>query len=279
MNLESHAPKLDGLVTYNRDGYIATIALNRPDKRNAMNLALWEALDRAVTMAAEDDQARVILLKGEGRSFCAGLDLSPENELIPIITSQPSASQKMTFYKAVKRVQAIYSRLEHLSKPSIAVIHGHCLGAGLELALCCDIRLCSADTAFGLPEARLAIITDLGGIQRLPKVVGPAHAREIAFRAHRFGSEYAESIRLVNHVYAREEILNEHALEMAVEIASNPPLAVQGAKDVFLFNESVPGNRALDYTAARSGMIMPSEDIFEAFSAYMQKREGSFKGA
>lgn len=269
----------EGLVTYRRQGHVGVITLNRPDKRNAMNLALWIALDAAIAEASEDEESRVVLLRGAGKSFCAGLDLSPDNELIPMITAAPSASQKIQFYKSVRKVQAIHTRLERLSRPTIAAIHGHCLGAGLELVLCCDIRLCSEDTVFALPEARLAIITDVGGLQRLPKVVGPGHAREIAFRGHRFTAEHAKRINLVNEVYADNESLVQQAMHMAEEIAANPPLAVQGAKNVFIFSDEAPMEEALDYTAARSTMIMPSEDIFEAMSAYATKRQGTFKGA
>lgn len=271
--------KQKGLVTYHKEGFIGFITLNRAEKRNAMNLALWDSMNAAIAEAEADSEARVVILKGEGKSFCAGLDLSPENELIPMITGNPSASQKVTFYKSVKKIQGYHTRLERLSQPTIACLHGHCLGAGLEIALCCDFRVCSTECVFGLPEATLAIITDVGGLQRLPKVVGQSHAREIAFRGHRFNSQYAREINLVNHVYPDQTAMETEVLKIAQEIASNPPLAVQGAKDVFLYNENVPLEQALDFNAARSSMIMPSEDIFEAFTAYMQKRKGNFKGA
>jgi enoyl-CoA hydratase len=279
MDMSNESSGQGGLAIYHREGHVGFITLNRPDKRNALNLTLWDAVGEAVSMARNDTEARVVLLRGAGKSFCAGLDLSPDNEVISTITGQPSATQKMNFYKSVKHIQEIHNSLERLPQPTIGLIHGHCLGAGLELALCCDIRLCSADTTFALPEARLAIITDVGGLQRLPKVVGPGHAREIAFRGHRFDAERALAINLVNNVYPDKETLDSKGLEMALEIAANPPLAVQGAKDVFLFNGDVPMDQALDYTAARSSMIMPSEDIMEAMSAHMQKREGKFKGA
>lgn len=269
----------ESLVTYHRDGHLGFITLNRPEKRNAMSLALWDSLNEAIVAAENDPDSRVIILKGNGKSFCAGLDLSPENDLIPMVTGTPSANQKMAFYKVVRRIQGYHTRLEKLSQPSIAFLHGHCLGAGLELALCCDFRICSAETIFGLPESTLAIITDVGGLQRLPRVVGQGHAREIAFRGYRFGADRALTIDLVNHVYADQSTMETEGLTIALEIASNPPLAVQGAKDVFLYNQGVPTDHALDFNAARSSMIMPSEDIFEAFAAYMQKRKGNFRGA
>lgn len=269
----------DGQVTYDRQGHVGSITLNRPDKRNALNSKVWAALEEAIAEAEQDAEARVVLLRGAGKSFCAGLDLSPDNELVSVIADVPSATGKVAFYREVRWVQGVYTRLERLLKPTIAVIQGHCLGAGLELVLCCDIRLCSEGAVFSLPEARLAFITDIGGLQRLAKVVGPGHAREISYRAHRFDARKAESIGLVNDVYADEATLMEKALEMAEEIAGNPPLAVQGAKEIFLFDQEVSLEESLEYNAARSAMIVPSEDLKEAISAYLEKRKGTFKGA
>jgi enoyl-CoA hydratase len=268
-----------GQVTYGRQGHVGSITLNRPEKRNALNPRVWDALDEAVAQAERDREARVVLLRGEGRSFCAGLDLSPENDLFSVVSDAPSATAKVAFYREVRRVQAIHTRLERLFKPTIAVMQRHCLGAGLELALCCDIRLCSEGTLFALPEARLGFITDIGGLQRLSRAVGPGHAREISFRAHRFDARKALAMGLVNEVYPDEETLMQKAMEMAEEIAGNPPLAVQGAKEVFLFDGEVSLEESLEYNAARSSMIVPSEDLKEAISAYIEKRKGTFKGA
>ena len=266
-------------VTYHRDGHVGFITLNRPEKRNALNPAVWGSLDSAIGLAEEDGDVRVVILQGEGKSFCAGLDLSPENELFSVVGMDPTASQKVEFFREVRKTQDIHTRLELLQRPTIAIIQGHCLGAGLELALCCDIRLCSSETLFALPEAKLGFITDVGGLQRLPKVVGKGHAREIVFRGHRFDAKRAQVINLVNDVYPDEETLRAKALEMAEEIAGNPPLAVQGAKDVLLFDEEATLTESLEYNAARSSMIVPSEDLSEAVTAYLEKRQGEFKGA
>jgi len=266
-------------VTYHREGHVGFITLKRPEKRNALNPAVWSSLDSAIGLAEEDGDVRVVILQGEGKSFCAGLDLSPENELFSVVGMDPTASQKVKFFREVRKTQDIHTRLELLQRPTIAIVQGHCLGAGLELALCCDIRLCSSDTLFALPEAKLGFITDVGGLQRLPKVVGKGHAREIAFRGHRLDAKRAKVINLVNDVYPDEETLQAKALEMAEEIAGNPPLAVQGAKDVLLFDEEATLNESLEYNAARSSMIVPSEDLSEAITAYLEKRQGEFKGA
>jgi len=277
--MSNEAPTNSDLVKFEKEGHVGRIILNRPEKRNAMNLAVWKELDDAVAAAAEDPEVWAVILTGEGKSFCAGIDLGPDNELISTLGGQPGAVQKEKLFREIKMIQDIHNRLESLPKPTIAAIHSHCLGAGLEVVLCCDIRICTADAVFGLPEATLAIITDVGGLQRLPKVVGRGHAREIAFRGHRFDADRAEKIQLVNDVYETRDELEKKALEMAREIAANPPLAVQGAKDVFLFDDQVGLERSLHYNAARSSMILPSEDMFEAMSAYLQKRKGNFKGA
>ncbi|MFH1136230.1 MAG: enoyl-CoA hydratase-related protein [Pseudomonadota bacterium] len=267
------------LVLYHREGYVGYLTLNRPEKRNALNPAVWNALNDALAKAEADAEARVVIVRGEGVSFCAGLDLSPDNALFVAIGQAPNAGQKTTFFKEVLHVQRIHTRLDRLSKPTICAIQKHCLGAGLELALCCDIRLCTQDAVFSLPEAKLGFITDVGGLQRIVRVVGQGHAREISFRAHRFDAQKALRIDLVNEVFPDEETLNVKALEMAGEIAANPPLAVQGAKEVFLYDQEVSLEESLEYNAARSAMIVPSEDMGEAVTAYLEKRQGTFKGA
>lgn len=276
---EATSGNVSSSVLYRRDGHVGTLLLNRPDKRNALNPRVWDALDEALARVERDAEARVVLLKGAGVSFCAGLDLSPDNELFVFASQAPSAANKVLFYKEVRRVQGIHTRLARLARPTVAVMQKHCLGAGLELALCCDIRLCTADTMFSLPEARLGFITDIGGLQRLNRVVGCAHAREISFRGHRFSAEKALAIGLVNEVYPDREALEAAAEAMAGEIAGNPPLAVQGAKEVFLYDEEATLEESLEYNAARSSMIVPSEDMAEAINAYLEKRPGSFKGA
>ena len=265
-------------VIYESKGFVGTITLKRPEKRNALNQALWLALSEALKSAAQDSGARVILLKGEGDSFCSGLDLSPTNEVAGIISEKPSAEQKVRLFDLIKKIQAIHTELEVLRVPTIAVVQRHCLGAGLELVCSCDMRLCSADAIFALPEARYGIITDVGGLQRLPRIVGRGKAREMAFRGHTIGADEAKSIGLVNEVFETHDLLNTQADAIAAEIAANSPLAVQGAKEVLLHSEDVCAMKSLEYNAARSAMVLPSEDLLEAFKSFLEKREPEFRG-
>jgi enoyl-CoA hydratase len=267
-----------GLATFEKDGLIGTITLRRQEKRNALNYDLWLSLADAVKEASIDEDVRVVLLKGEGDSFCTGLDLNPDNKVIDELSKGRSAKQKVRLFNLIKMIQSIHTELELLRVPVIAAIQGHCLGAGLELVCSCDMRYCSTDAVFSLPEAKFAIITDVGGLQRLPRIVGRGKAREMAFRGHSIGAEEAHRIGLINEVFDTPEVLFEKVNKIAGEIAGNPPLAVQGAKEVLLHDEEVPVARSLEYNAARSAMILPSEDLLEALNAYLEKRKPEFKG-
>ena len=140
------------------------------------------------------------------------------------------------------------------------------------------MRFCSSDALFGLPEPRFGIITDIGGLQRLPKIVGRGKAREMAFRGHSIGADEAKRIGLVNEVFDTQEMLYIQASKIGKEIAANAPLAVQGAKEVLLHSEDVSALRSLEYNAAQSAMILPSEDLQESFKSYSEKRDPEFKG-
>jgi enoyl-CoA hydratase len=266
-----------GLVTFHTEDHVGFITLNRPEKRNALNIEVWDSLDDAIDLAEKDETARAIIVQGRGKSFCAGLDIAPAKPLS--MNAPPSAGQKTRFFREVVRAMEVHNRLERLPQPTIAVIQGHCLGAGLELALCCDFRYTVKDTVFSLPEARYAVIADVGGLQRLPRIVGRNYAREIIFRGHEFDADWALKVQLVNSVFQDEETMVDKALELAREIASNPPLSVQGAKEVLLFDEEAGLKQSLAYNAARSSMILPSEDMKEVRAARMEKRKGEFKGA
>jgi len=263
---------------YESKGFVGTITLNRPEKRNALNLTLWLSLSDALKSAAHDSEVRVILLKGAGNSFCSGLDLSPENEVAELLSETSSAEKKVRLFDLIRKIQSIHTDLEILRVPTIAVVQGHCLGAGLELVCSCDMRLCSADAVFSLPEARYGIITDVGGLQRLPRIVGRGKAREMAFRGHTIGADEAKTTGLVNEVFKTHELLNAQADTMAAEIAANSPLAVQGAKEVLLYSEDVSGAKSLEYNAARSSMVLPSEDLLESFKSFIERRDPEFQG-
>jgi enoyl-CoA hydratase len=160
----------------------------------------------------------------------------------------------------------------------IAAIHGYCLGAGLDMVTACDIRLCSRDAIFSLKEAAVGFVADVGVLQRLPLIVGQGIAREMAFTAGNYDAERARKILLVNEVLDDRKAVAQRAEALAREIAANAPLAVQASKAVLNNGIGKSVEDGLQYVASLSANIIPSEDLFEAFTAFMEKRPPRFKG-
>nr|MBL0714287.1 enoyl-CoA hydratase/isomerase family protein [Desulfobacterales bacterium] len=167
---------------------------------------------------------------------------------------------------------------EQCRKPVIAAIHGHCLGAGLDMVTACEIRLCSRDAVFAIKEAAVGFVADVGVLQRLPLIVGQGLAREMAYTAGTIDAGRAREILLVNQVLEDREALYQRAEALAAEIAANAPLAVQASKEVLNFGVGKTIDEGLRYVASLSANIVPSEDLFEAFTAFMEKRPARFKG-
>ena len=163
--------------------------------------------------------------------------------------------------------------IEKCRKPVIAAIHGYCIGAGLDMITACDIRLSSKDAVFSLREAAVGFVADVGVLQRLPHIVGQGISRELAYTAKNFSAERAKEILLVNEVFNDEEALMKGAEKMAMEIAENSPLAVQASKDVLNYGVGKSVDDGLKYVAAISSNIIPSDDLFEAVTAFTEKRK------
>jgi len=170
------------------------------------------------------------------------------------------------------------SSIEKCTKPVICAFHGYCIGAALDLGSACDIRLASEDAMISLREAAVSIIADVGVLQRLPHIVGQGVTREMAFTARFIDAKRAKEVNLVNEIYPDKESLLRGAEELALEIAAQAPLAVQGAKEVLNYCRGKSIADGLEYVAARSAMILPSEDLAEAMASFMEKRPPEYKG-
>ncbi|MFZ1395708.1 MAG: enoyl-CoA hydratase/isomerase family protein [Candidatus Promineifilaceae bacterium] len=258
------------VLTQQRDT-IFEIILNRPDKRNAMNLALIEGLDTAVRTANRTPNIRTVIIRGEGRAFSAGIDVS--NLLGLAQTYGPHWQQRMR--GITDDFQAVHTRLERLEVPTIALLHGYCLGLAMELALACDIRIAAEGTQMGLPETRLGIIPDVGGTTRLTRLVGPARAKELIFTGRQFDMAYAERWGIVNYVVPEDQLMSK-AEELAAEINQAAPLAVGMAKRVIDGLSDI--DRGLMLEGWAQSQLMSSEDFLEGAQSFMMKRPSQFKG-
>lgn len=258
------------IVTHQRDA-IFEIILNRQDKRNAINLEMLHAFDAAVTQANRTPGLRAVIVRGEGRGFSAGIDVSALLGLAQ--TFGPHWPQRMR--SITDEFQGVFTRLERLELPTIALLHGHCLGLAFELALACDFRLAAEGTLLGLPETRLGIIPDVGGTTRLTRLVGPARAKELIFTGRQFDAAVAERWGIVNTVVPGDELAAKGD-ELAAEIALAAPLAVGMAKRVIDGLADI--DRGLLLEGWAQSQLFATEDFMEGAQAFMTRRPPQFKG-
>ncbi len=262
-----------------KKGHLAWVFLNRPEKKNAMGPAAWKEIIPIFADLDADAEIRVVIVAGEGRDFSAGIDLVGMAPLIPALVEwDRSTGGTMQLFKAIFPMQESMSCIEKCRKPVICAFHGYCIGAALDLGTACDIRLASEDALISLREAALAFIADVGVLQRLPLIVGQGIAREMAFTAGFIDAQRAREINLVNRLYPDKESLLQGAEKLALEIAAQAPLAVQGAKEVLNYCRGKSIADGLEYVAARSAMILPSEDLAEALASFAGKRNPEYKG-
>jgi enoyl-CoA hydratase len=266
------------VLTIDRDGHVATLWLDRPEQRNAMGPAFWTDLPVAVAELDADPEVRAVVLAARGPHFTAGLDLAAmAGEVVGDRALSPAA-RASRFLAAVTRLQRSITSVERCSKPVVAAVQGACVGGGVDLITACDLRLCSADATFSVRETRLAMVADVGTLQRLPRIVGRGHAAELALTGRDIGAERAREIGLVNDVLADAGSLAAAAAALAREIAACSPLAVQGTKHVLRACEDRTVDEGLDYVAVWNAAFLVSDDLEEAMSAFFERRPPSFTG-
>ncbi len=262
------------------NGHVATLWLDRPDARNAMGRDLFTDLPLAAKEVASNKDIRVLVIAAKGPAFTVGLDLKTMGgNLGASSNAKSSAVANSTFYDSILRMQDANTCFSELKIPVIAAVHGYCLGGGIDLSTACDIRLCSSDAVFSVREAKIAIVADLGTLQRLPKIVSAGHVAELAYTARDFDAAYAERIGLVNRVAGTNaESVLASAYELANEIAANSPLAVQGTKSVLAANDGRTVEEGLKFVANWNALYINSNDLKEAFTAFLERRPAVFKG-
>jgi enoyl-CoA hydratase/carnithine racemase len=204
---------------------IAIVTLNRPEKANAFDGKMWLSLEEVTEKIRLNAEIKAVVLTGAGKAFCGGLDINQvisEGICLDGKTLRPG-------FECLQYLSGIFTQIERLPVPVIAAVNGGCIGLGMELALVCDIRLASEKAVFSIPEVVFGLVPDCGGTQRLPRLIGPAMAKELIFTGRRIDGAEALRIGLVNHLYLPEKLIEE-ACRMAAEIAANPLEAVQASK-------------------------------------------------
>jgi enoyl-CoA hydratase len=231
---------------------------------------------------------RSVVVAAKGPHFSVGLDLKAMGNVLAGGGEEPGgggeasapsmAARARGARTEVRRLQDSITSLALCPKPVIAAVHGYCIGGGVDLIAACDIRLASADALFSVREAKMAIVADLGSLQRLPAIINAGHLAELAYTAKDISAERAKEIGLINDVCGDAEGVLKAARTLAAEIAANSPIAVQGTKAVLAANEGRTVAQGLDYVATWNSGMLASDDLVEAMTAFMEKRTPKFTG-
>lgn len=272
---------LDALVSLSveRKEHVAEVTLLGPSKGNAMGPDFWRELPQVFRALDADPDVRAIVLTGSGANFSYGLDLPAMMPLwADYLTGTALAGPRTQFLDVIRDMQDAVNSIAETRKPVVAAISGWCVGGGIDVITAADIRLASADAKFSVREVKVAIVADLGTLQRLGGIVGEGHARELALTGRDIDAARAEKIGLVNDVHPDQDALLQAARELAAEIAQNPPLVVQGVKDVLAENTRDRVAAGQRYVSAWNAAFLPSKDLGEAVQAFLERREPRFTG-
>jgi enoyl-CoA hydratase len=253
--------------------HVTTVLLERP----TMPLAFFRELGAAFRQIAEDSEVRAVVVRSNTKHFTFGLDLQSAFQELGAAAGTDAGS-RMKLLRSIQSLQRELDAVAACPVPVIAAVHGWCIGGGVDLISACDIRLATKDARFSVRETKIAIVADLGSLQRLPRLIGQGHTRELAFTGKDIDAARAAEIGLVNQVLDDREALNVAADRMAREIAENAPLTVRGVKRVLDFGEGKPAADGLAYVAAWNSAFLHSEDLGEAITAFMEKRPPRYSG-
>jgi enoyl-CoA hydratase len=252
-----------------RDGGVGYVIFNNPERHNAVSLEMWNATSRILDDFAKDDSIRAVVMTGAGgKAFVSGADISK-------FESERSSKDAQRIYN--ETVERAYVSIQEYPKPTIAMIRGYCIGGGLGLAVCCDLRICSDNSKFAVPAAKLGLGYGYNGLRRLIEIVGPAFAKEIFFTARQFDTAEALQMGLVNRVVPPDE-LESYVKNYADVMAGNAPLTVQAVK--FIVGEAMKDDseRDLQRCADMVDACFASNDFIEGRRAFMEKRKPAFTG-
>lgn len=259
------------------DGAVAEVVLTGPGKGNALGPDLFRELPQVFGELDADPQVRAVVLRGEGDQFSYGLDL-PAMASTLALEGPALAGARRRFLDMIERLQAAVTSVELCAKPVVAAVSGWCIGGGVDLLAACDIAVASAEARFSVREVRVAIVADLGSLQRLPRLIGAAHARRLALTGEDIDASRAEHIGLVSEVLPDPVTARGAAHRLARQLASLSPLAVQGTKRILNETRDASLAEGLRHVALWNAAFLHSQDLTEALAAFAERRTADFTG-
>ncbi|KAF1766789.1 hypothetical protein GCK72_006747 [Caenorhabditis remanei] len=261
--------------------HVYNVKLNRPAKLNTFTMDMWREFKKAIDGLAEDPKCRSIIISGEGKAFCAGIDLAAGlSNIIQVI--QDDSIEIGRKGRAVRRfigeIQDCFTALEKCPKPIIAAVHSHCLGAGIDLITACDIRIASQDANFSIREVDIGLAADIGTLNRIQKVVGnDSWTREIALTARDFGADEAHRYGLISRICDDRQSLLENSIELAARIAEKSPIAVQGTKETLNYARDHSTEDSLNFIKTWNMSQLLSTDLMNSALAAMNKQKATYE--
>ncbi len=259
------------------ENHVATVRLNRADKANAMNAAMWQEIRQAFDWVDTTAAVRVAVLQAEGKLFCSGIDLAMMMQMPAQIADDCEGRQREKLRRVILDLQDSLTSLERCRKPVLAAIHGACIGGGVDLVVCADMRYASSDASFAIKEIDIGMVADVGTLQRLPKLVGQGITRELAYTGRKLGAAEAQSIGLVNRVFDSREALYAGVHEIAAQIAAKSPLSIRGSKEMLNYARDHSVADGLNHVATWNAAMLQSDDLMAAMMAGMSKQQPQFK--
>ena len=259
------------------DQHVATVKLNRPEKANAMNWQMWQDIRSAMQWADRTPEVRVVILEGEGKHFTSGIDLTMMMGLQAQIKDDCDGRSREKLRALVLELQDTLTSIERCRKPVLAAIHNGCVGGGVDLISCTDMRYCSADAYFTIKEIDIGMVADVGTLQRLPKLIGQGITRELAYTGRVFDAQEAREIGLLNRVFATREALYEGVQAIAASIAAKSPLSIRGTKEMLNYARDHSVADSLNYIATWNAAMLQSKDLVAAMTASMARQVPQFK--
>jgi enoyl-CoA hydratase len=254
--------------------HVAHLVLNRPEAMNTMNPAFWRELDEVLTALHREGNARALVISSTGKHFSAGMALETFGGAITLDDASPEG--RAAVFDLLGDLQATFTKLETLRIPVIAAIHGGCIGGAVDMVTACCIRYATADAFFCVQEINIGMVADVGTLQRLPKLMPLGMVKELAYTGRRLSAQKALTHGLVNEVFDTQEAMLAAALQCAAEIASKPPVAIWGTKQVIHYARDHSVDDALKQMGWIQGAIWSNANVREAVAAMKQKRAGEF---
>lgn len=255
---------------------IASVAFDRPEKANSLHKEAWKEMQTIFEHMDENPEVRVVVLSGEGKHFCAGIDLSMLMDIGAYSGHDCEGRKRELVRKFILELQNNITSIEKCRKPVLAAIHNGCIGGGLDIVTACDMRYCTEDAFFVLKEVDMGLVADIGTLQRLPKLINQGVASEMAYTGRKVLGNEASEIGLVNKVYTDKDTMMTAVMSIARMIAEKAPMVIRGTKHIIQFTRDHSVNESLNYMATFNAAYLFTDDLTESFQAQLEKRKAVY---